>query len=132
MRTTALKKLPVRLGRLTKMRKWPPAQTTRRAGGTCYLGGLFSSTRLSPGLGPIEGLAGLGLNVLRESALQALFVFSIHIPVQVQVALTPGTCSVQHHRYCSILIRLVVLLISPFLKIYVLGPPRRAILTSVL
>ena len=86
------------------MRKLPPTQHGGSAGGPLYLSGGFApSAWLATGFGPVKGLSGLRLNVLRKSTLQAFFIFSIHIPIYVQVSLTPGTCLIQQHRYRSIL-----------------------------
>ena len=86
------------------MRRLPLTQPSWSAGGSIYLSGGFTpSAWLTTGFGPVKGLSGFRLNVLRKSTLQALFVFSVHIPIHVQVSLAPGTCLVQQHRYRSIL-----------------------------
>jgi|GEM_PF-1920812 hypothetical protein len=89
------------------MRRLPPTQPIGSAGGPLYLSGGFfrPSAWLATGFGPVKGLSGLRLNVLRKSTLQAFLIFSIHIPIHVQVSLTPGTCLIQQHRYRSILLK---------------------------
>ncbi len=49
-----------------------------------YLGSLLAlAARLASCLGPVEILLGLGQNVQGVSALQALLVLAIHVPVDI-------------------------------------------------
>ena len=59
---------------------------------------LLLPSRLSAGLRPIDLLLGLRYYVYSVATLQALHIFSVHVPVSVDVTLTPGTCLEINHR----------------------------------
>ncbi len=59
---------------------------------------LLFSAWLSSGLRPINLLFGLRYYIYSVSTLQALQIFSVHVPVSIDVSPTPGTCLEIYHR----------------------------------
>ncbi len=59
---------------------------------------LLLSAWLSSGLRPVNLFLGLWYYIYRVTTLQALQIFSVHVPVPVDVSSTPGTCLEINHR----------------------------------